>query len=114
MSSDIDGFGYESSCVVNVNWNADDRKWNVNAWDRDNNRWNAGNRVFSPETTKFSRRYLAGVFVSSPFFHPPIIRPSSCICSEMAAYFFVSSDLLSQSTRSSSFIASNFRIAIRR
>lgn len=33
--------------VVNVNWNADDRTWNVNAWKRDDNNWNEGNRVFS-------------------------------------------------------------------
>jgi hypothetical protein len=42
----------EGSCVVNVNWNADDRQWNVNTWKRDDNEWNAGNRVFSPETIK--------------------------------------------------------------
>lgn len=33
--------------VVNVNWNGDNRKWNVNAWKLDDDDWNAGNRVFS-------------------------------------------------------------------
>ena len=36
-----------AGCVVNVNWNADNRKWNVNAWKLDDDNWNAGNRVFS-------------------------------------------------------------------
>src|ERR1700734_4201183 len=65
--------GYESSCVVNVNWNADDRKWNVNTWDRDDNRWNAGNRVLSPETPEFlprrsieSREFLLLVLCAIP------------------------------------------------
>lgn len=40
--------GTRASCVVNVNWNGDE--WNVNTWKRDDNDWNAGNRVFSPET----------------------------------------------------------------
>lgn len=39
------------ACVVNVNWNGDE--WNVNTWDRDDNDWNEGDRVFSPETTEF-------------------------------------------------------------
>ena len=33
--------------VVNVNWNSDNRKWNVNAWNLDDDNWNAGNRVFA-------------------------------------------------------------------
>ncbi len=34
--------------VVNVNWNADDRKWNVNCNPfNPDNVWNAGNQVFS-------------------------------------------------------------------
>lgn len=40
----------EASCVVNVNWNANDRKWNVNTYAHDDNRWNTGNQVFFPET----------------------------------------------------------------
>lgn len=36
-------------CVVNVNWNAGASvpNWNVNAYRRDDNRWNAGNQVFA-------------------------------------------------------------------
>lgn len=41
--------------VVNVNWNADNRKWNVNAWKLDDDNWNAGNRVFSRNSFYFSR-----------------------------------------------------------
>jgi hypothetical protein len=33
--------------TVDVNWNAGDRKWNVNANRLDDNQWNAGNRAFS-------------------------------------------------------------------
>lgn len=36
-----------ADCVVNVNWNAAYRKWNVNAWKLDDDNWNAGNHVFS-------------------------------------------------------------------
>jgi hypothetical protein len=32
--------------VVNVNWNSDNRKWNVNTWNLDDDNWNAGNRAF--------------------------------------------------------------------
>lgn len=49
----MEGVGYESAFVVNVNWNPNDREWNVNTWHRDDNEWNEGNRVFSPETTFF-------------------------------------------------------------
>lgn len=35
--------------AVNVNWNADDREWNVNDWRLDENgEWNAGNQVLCP------------------------------------------------------------------
>ncbi len=34
--------------VVNVNWNRDNAKWNVNAWKLDENgQWSEGNRVLS-------------------------------------------------------------------
>jgi len=36
----------QSDRVVNVNWNADSSKWNVNTWKRDDDRWNRGPRVF--------------------------------------------------------------------
>lgn len=47
--SAIDDAGHRTGEVfaVNVNWNADDRNWNVNAYTLDDNQWNAGNRVFS-------------------------------------------------------------------
>lgn len=48
--------------MVNVNWNADDRKWNVNTWQRDDNEWNAGNRVFSLETIKVLPSDATGEF----------------------------------------------------
>lgn len=56
-----DGCGYESSHVVNVNWN--DGKWNVNTWQRDDNEWNDGNRVFSPENEMFLPALLSGSFL---------------------------------------------------
>lgn len=36
--------------MVYVNWNSWNEGWNVNTWPRDDNEWNAGNRVFSPDT----------------------------------------------------------------
>jgi len=41
---------YTGSCVVNVNWDAGVREWNVHTWNRDVVRWNAGHQVFSPAT----------------------------------------------------------------
>ena len=67
MGSVTEGSGYESSCVVNVNRNVDNRKWNVNTWNRDDNRWNAGNRVLSPETTEFLPDLPCGSFCNQPF-----------------------------------------------
>lgn len=40
--------------AVNVNWNSDNREWNVNDWQLDeNDRWNADNQVFSRHSQKF-------------------------------------------------------------
>lgn len=66
MGGGIDRYGYESgSRVVNVNWN--DGKWNVNDWNREN-RWNAGNRVFSPENDRFLlAKHREFSFSQSPF-----------------------------------------------
>lgn len=41
---------YTSSCVVLVSWDAGDRGWDVNTWQRDSHRWFAGSLVFSPAT----------------------------------------------------------------
>ncbi len=45
----MDGASHTTSEVfaVNVNWNADNHEWNVNANRLDDNRWNVGNRVLS-------------------------------------------------------------------
>jgi hypothetical protein len=61
MGGGTDGSGYKRSCLVNVNWNADDRKWNVNTWNRDDNDWNAGNSAFS-ETAVFLPHLPCGSF----------------------------------------------------
>lgn len=39
---------YTSSCVLSVHWLADYRRWYVSSWQRDDSRWGAGLRVFSP------------------------------------------------------------------
>ena len=48
--------------AVNVNWNADNREWNVNANRLDDNRWNAGNRAFSATSVFLPLFYEAEVF----------------------------------------------------
>lgn len=60
----MDGAGHIMSEVfaVNVNWNGDDRKWNVNANRLDDYRWNAGNRAFSRNFLCFSRLLSSGSF----------------------------------------------------
>jgi hypothetical protein len=47
--------------VVNVNWNADNQQWNVNANQLDDNQWNAGNQVLSCNS-QVSLAYLGGSF----------------------------------------------------
>ncbi len=75
-----------SGFVVNVNWNADNGKWNVNDWDLDDNRWNAGNRVFSGNSFMLPRAlYGARGFDSSPLRQPPTMRPISSILSASSA-----------------------------
>ena len=53
MGGGVDGGSYSMGTVfaVNVNWNDSNRKWNVNAIPLDDNRWNAGNRVLSSNST---------------------------------------------------------------
>lgn len=41
---------YMPTCVVSVYWNAGYGAWNVDAWQRDVDVWDAGGRVFSPAT----------------------------------------------------------------
>jgi hypothetical protein len=61
--SGTDSFGYESAgFAVNVNWNADTGQWNVNAYRRDDNYWNAGNRAFSRNSSVSPAPHGAGVF----------------------------------------------------
>jgi hypothetical protein len=41
---------YLASCVVGVGWSRGRREWDVGAWYRDDGRWDAGGRIFSPAT----------------------------------------------------------------
>ena len=64
--------------VVNVNWNSDNRKWNVNDWKLDENgNWNTDNQVLCPGNAYCFSHLFGGSFDSNPFFHPPSIRPIS-------------------------------------
>ena len=67
---------YTDSCVVGVFWDAVYRKWSVDAWQRDDNRWNARNQVVSRNSFIFSRFY-GREFLFNPFFQPPSARPIS-------------------------------------
>lgn len=108
MAGGMDGFSHAcGSLLVNVNWNDVNRNWNVNDWNPDND-VNAGRRVFSGNSQRSPTLYKAGVFDSMPFFHPPIMRPSSCISSEMAANFLISSARVSHAIRSMNFNTSVF------
>ena len=75
--------------AVNVNWNSDNRKWDVSLWQFDDNEWNAENVVFSRKSlyslTKITHECV--IFVSNPFFHPPTIFPSSSRRSDKSMYF---------------------------
>src|SRR5262249_12595918 len=71
--------------AVNVNWNADNDEWNVNANRFDDNQWNEGNVFLSPETArrfkilpmrdfvflKFSFRHCLSIRLT--FFQPHLI-----------------------------------------
>src|SRR3989344_3498231 len=101
--------------VLVVNWNGSQRKLNCNWFD---NTWNRQNYRFAGRRPRnslhFSPRSGGVEFFSSCPCHPPSILPISSTGSDSAAYFLLSSDLLSQRMRSRSFIVSNLRIAIRR
>ena len=67
--------------------------------------------VLPPETPGFPRYYI-GVLVSSCFFHPPTIRPSSWICSESKMYFLSSRARMSQAIRRKNFKISVFLMTV--
>lgn len=103
---------YTLRFTVNVNWNSDNRKWNVNLWKFDDNEWNAENVVFSRTSLYLSTKitHQCVIFVSKPFFHPPIIFPSSCRCSGRVMYFWLSRSLTSHEIIRKNFNASSRRI----
>lgn len=68
--------------AVNVNWNANDGDWNVNAYRLDDNDWNAGNRAFPCNCGDSLPSYFGRVLLSMPRFHPPSILPTSSSCSD--------------------------------
>ncbi len=86
----------ERVVAVNVNWNSNDREWNLNANDLDDNRWNDGNCVLSRSLPLPSPRYRGEVFSESCRNHPPSILPASSSFSESRMYFLVSSAFISQ------------------
>lgn len=72
---------YETTLVVNANWNAENDGWNVNANSVQNpNRWNAGNQVVSRHYQVSPQNFNGGVFITKPFFQPPSSRPTSMSC----------------------------------
>ena len=48
---------YTLRFTVNVNWNSDNRKWNVNFWQFDDNQWNVENVVFSRKSLFISKNH---------------------------------------------------------
>lgn len=92
----------------------DDGRWNWNYNWLDNNRNVANVSAVLGNSLHFSPRVSGAefCFVSCPF-QPPSILPTSSSGRESAAYFFVSSDFVSQSTRSKTFNVSSLRMASR-
>lgn len=85
-TSGMDGYYHRASVfVVNVNWNADNRKWNCNANRLDDNRWNAGNRAFSQlnvfSTLNVGSFLIPNLSSSHRAFSRPlgVVRSMSCI-----------------------------------
>lgn len=99
--------------MVNVNWNADNRKWNVNAWKLDENgNWNAGNRVFRNNQNFSPTTHVAGEFCFSVCpSQPPSIRPISSMGIERSSYFFVSMERVSHKISRRILSVSNFAYA---
>gem|GEM_PF-1603304 len=114
--------------VFNVERNDDGNRWLNTNWTNPDDQWNLDNRiVFRLRNSlhfSFATR-VAGEFcfvccaracsivrVIWPF-QPPSILPISSMGSEMAAYFLLSSDFVSQQIIRRIFTVSIFRIAIR-
>lgn len=97
---------------MNINTDGD-AKVNVNRFENDNV-WNASNRhrVFLPETCGFLSSMWVGVFFSTPFFHPPSIRPSSSSCSASLAYLLLGISLFSQHSCKKNFTLLSFFVAV--
>lgn len=103
--------GVSHTCYATFNrWN-DERNVNVNRNDNDwNDNWSfAGVR----NSLHFSPRSRGVEFRANCPCHPPNIFPISSSCTDRAAYFFVSSDLLSQSIRHNNLTVSSLRTAAR-
>lgn|SRR3989338_3898156 len=60
--TDNTGHSMSEVFAVNVNWNADYRRWNVNANRLDDYHWNAGNRVLSSNSCVSPVLFVSGSF----------------------------------------------------
>ena|SRR3990167_1227480 len=78
-------------------------------------RWQPGvlSRNYRSSPREIGITYLTGSFDSRPFFHPPIMRPSSLIFSEIRIYFLLSRAFISHETWRKNFRMSIFLIAKR-
>lgn len=99
--------------VVNVDVHSRGLNVNVNRFENDNV-WNAeyAHRVVSPQLCYFSLICFGGVFISSPFFQPPSIRPISSSCSDKEEYLALGRHLFSQASCRKNLRLSSFKIAI--
>jgi len=91
---------HTSFFVANVNWDdvrrlrvSVNRLSNDNVWNADNR-----NRVVLPLLAISPIIYLVGVFVCSPFFHPPNCRPISPSRVNKSEYFSVGINLPSHAS----------------
>ena len=83
-------------CIIlwAVNWNSDNRYWNVNANSVENpNRWNAGNQVLSSYYL-LSSAFVAEVLLIRPFFQPPTIFPKFSISAPKETYSLLETSCL--------------------
>lgn len=102
------------SKLLNANRNDDDSWLNTN-YDNHDNKWNRSNGfafVVSQVSQKLPYLLIEEFcFIICPS-QPPSMRPISSIFSDIIKYFLLSSDLVSQSIRNSSFKVSVFLIAV--